>query len=330
MTSCQPVVILRSASLNIQRSLSVTAGRQLSHIEVIMEIVTRAARMQSLVEKLAEEVKPVGFVPTMGALHEGHLSLVREARRMTDAVIVSIFVNPTQFGEGEDFSRYPRDLARDADTLTPLGVDYIFAPGVEEIYPRNFSTFVNVEGLSDQLEGAARPGHFRGVTTVLMILFNIIRPKFVFMGQKDAQQVVIVRKMVRDLHLPVEIVVCPTVREADGLALSSRNKYLSPEERRAAPVLFRSLRKAEELFADGERSARRLIRAMEKELQREPLARADYIAVTDTERLSPLDDLSHRSALVSLAVRFGTTRLIDNVILNDEDFKSKSGRLKLG
>ena len=295
-----------------------------------MEIITRAARMQSVVEKLAAEAKPVGFVPTMGALHEGHLSLVREARRMNDAVIVSIFVNPTQFGPQEDFTRYPRDLARDADTLTPLGVDYIFAPGVEEIYPRHFSTFVSVEDLGDKLEGASRPGHFRGVTTVLTVLFNIIRPKFVYLGQKDAQQVVIIRKMVRDLRMPVEIVVVPTVREADGLALSSRNKYLSAEERRAAPVIYRSLRKAEELFADGERSARRIIRAMEKEMQREPLAKIEYIAITDTERLDPLDDLSHRSALVSLAVRFGAARLIDNVILNDEDFKSKSGRLKLG
>jgi pantoate--beta-alanine ligase len=302
----------------------------LSNNEVDMEIITRAARMQSVVEKLAAEIRPIGFIPTMGALHEGHLSLIRSARRMTDAVVVSIFVNPTQFGKGEDFDRYPRDLARDADTLTPLGVDYVFAPPVEEIYPRHFSTFVNVEGLSEELEGAARPGHFRGVTTVLTVLFNIVRPKFVYLGQKDAQQTVIVKKMVRDLHLPVEIVVVPTVREPDGLALSSRNQYLSPEERRAAPVLHRALQKAEELFASNERSARRLVRAMEKEIQREPLAQIDYIAVTDTERLAPLDDLSHRSALVSLAVRFGSTRLIDNVILNDEDFKSKSGRLKLG
>ncbi len=295
-----------------------------------MEIITRAARMQSVVEKFAVEGTSIGFVPTMGSLHEGHLALVREARRMTDAVIVSIFVNPTQFGKGEDFDRYPRDLARDADSLTPLGVDYIFAPSVEEIYPKHFATYIAVEELSEKLEGEVRPGHFGGVTTVLMILFNIIRPKFVFMGQKDAQQTVVVKKMVRDLHQPVEIVVCPTVREADGLAMSSRNKYLSPEERKAAPVLHRSLHKAEELFENGERSARRIIRAMEKEIQREPAARIDYIAVTDTERLAAIDDLSHRSALVSIAVRFGTTRLIDNIILNDEDYKSKSGKLKLG
>lgn len=266
----------------------------------------------------------------MGALHEGHLSLVREARRMSDAVIVSIFVNPTQFRPGEDFDSYPRDLARDADLLTPIDVDYIFAPSPDEIYPKGFSTWVTVEGLSDKLEGAARPGHFRGVATVLSILFDIIHPKFVFMGQKDAQQTVIAKKLARDLHLPVEIVVLPTVREADGLAISSRNQYLTPDERRAATVLSRALTRAEELFNDGERSAARLIRAMQKEIEREPLARADYIAITDSERLDPLEDLSQRSALLSLAVFIGTMRLIDNVILDDAKFKSKSGKLKLG
>lgn len=295
-----------------------------------MEIVTRAARMHAIMEKLHAESTSIGFVPTMGSLHEGHLSLVREARRMTDEVVVSIFVNPAQFGASEDFDRYPRDLTRDADHLTPLGVKYVFAPSVEEIYPKHFATYIDVEELSEKLEGASRPGHFRGVATVLMILCNIVRPKFVFMGQKDAQQTVVVKKVVRDLHLPVEVVVCPTVRDTDGLALSSRNQYLAPAERQAAPVLYRSLCKAQELLAGGERSAKRMIRAIEKEIQREPLAKIDYIAITETERLEPIDDLSHRSALVSLAVRFGTTRLIDNIILNDEDFKSKSGRLKLG
>jgi pantoate--beta-alanine ligase len=295
-----------------------------------MEIITRAARMHSVACKFAAEEKPIGFVPTMGALHEGHLSLVREARRMADAVIVSIFVNPTQFRPGEDLDRYPRDLARDADLLTPIDVDYIFAPSADEIYPKGFSTWVTVESSSDKLEGAARPGHFRGVATVLSILFNIIHPKFVFMGQKDAQQTVITKKLVHDLHLPVEIVVLPTVREADGLALSSRNQYLTPDERRAATVLYRALTRAEELFSDGERNASRLIRALQKEIARERLARTDYIAITDTERLDPLEDLSDRSALVSLAVFIGETRLIDNLILDDERFKSKSGKLKLG
>jgi pantoate--beta-alanine ligase len=295
-----------------------------------MEIITRAARMHAVACKFAAEEKPIGFVPTMGALHEGHLSLVREARRMADSVIVSIFVNPTQFRPSEDLDRYPRDLARDADLLTPIGVDYVFAPSADEIYPKGFSTWVTVEGVSDKLEGAARPGHFRGVATVLSILFNIIHPKFVFMGQKDAQQTVIAKKLARDLHSPVEIIVLPTVREVDGLALASRNQYLSPEERRAATVLHRALAYAEDLFADGERHAARLIRALQQEIAREPLARTDYIAITDTERLDPLEDLSQRSALVSLAVFIGHTRLIDNVILDDEKFKSKSGKLKLG
>ena len=295
-----------------------------------MEIITRAARMHSVACKFAAEEKPIGFVPTMGALHEGHLSLVREARRMADAVIVSIFVNPTQFRPNEDLDRYPRDLARDADLLTPIDVDYVFAPAVEEIYPKGFSTWVTVEGLSDKLEGAARPGHFRGVATVLAVLFNVIHPKFVFMGQKDAQQTVVAKKLVRDLHLPVEIVVLPTVREADGLALSSRNQHLGPEERRAAPVLYRALRRAEEMFADGERDAARLVRAMHKEIAPEPLARIDYVGITDTEKLDPIDNLTGRSALASLAVHIGATRLIDNVILDDEKFRSKSGKLKLG
>jgi pantoate--beta-alanine ligase len=295
-----------------------------------MEIISRAARMQSVSEKLSAEMKPIGFVPTMGALHDGHLSLVREARRLCDAVVVSIFVNPTQFRPGEDLDKYPRDLARDADLLSPLGVDYIFAPTVEEIYPKGFSTFINVEDLSSKLEGASRPGHFRGVATVLTVLFNLVRPKFVFMGQKDAQQTVIVKKMVRDLHLPVEIVVVPTTREADGVAMSSRNRYLSEQERHAAPVLYRALTKASELFARGERNAKKIVHQVLQEIEQQPLARVDYISLTDTETLEPLDDLSHRTALLSLAAHFGATRLIDNVILDGADFKSKSGKLKLG
>jgi pantoate--beta-alanine ligase len=295
-----------------------------------MEIITRAARMQSLALKLAAEERSIGFVPTMGALHEGHLSLVREARRMSDAVIVSIFVNPTQFRQSENFERYPRNLARDADLLSPIGVDYIFAPVAEEIYPKCFSTWVEVSGLTETLEGAARPGHFRGVSTVLTILFNLIHPKFVFMGQKDAQQTVVAKKLVRELHIPGEIIVMPTIRDMDGLAYSSRNQLLSPDERRAAPVLYRALSRAQEAFAEGERNPGRLIKAMQKELAREPRARVDYVAITDAERLEPLEDLNERTALVSLAVFFGPTRLIDNLILNDEKYKSKTGRLKLG
>lgn len=295
-----------------------------------MEIITRAARLQAVVSKFAGESRPVGFVPTMGALHEGHLSLVREARRMADAVIVSIFVNPAQFGQVSDFERYPRDLARDADLLTPIGVDYIFAPPVEEIYPKGFSTWVEVGDLSEKLEGLSRPNHFRGVTTALTILFNLIHPKFVFMGQKDAQQTVITKKLVRELHLPVEIVVMPTVREEDGLAMSTRNVDLNADERRAAPVLYRALRRAEELFAEGERSAGKLAKAMRKELATEAGARLDYISVTDVEKLDPIDDLNDQLTLVSLAAFFGSTRLSDNIILNDQKFKNTTGRLKLG
>ena len=295
-----------------------------------MEIITRSARLQALVEKLEEEQSTIGLVPTMGSLHEGHLSLVREARRMSDAVIVSIFVNPTQFAPGEDFERYPRDLARDADLLNPAGVNYIFAPSVDEIFPKGFSTWVNVAQLSDQLEGQSRPGHFRGVATVLTVLFNLLRPKFVFMGQKDAQQTVIAKRLVRDLHLLPEIVVLPTVREPDGLALSSRNAYLTSEERRAAPVLYRALSRAQELFAQGERNASKLLKAVRKELATQPLARIDYIALTDAEHLEPLDNLDGQRALLSLACYFGKARLIDNVVLSDDKFKSLTGRLKLG
>src|SRR5919205_1084861 len=205
-----------------------------------MEIINRRQRMASVARKLRrEEDKTIGLVPTMGALHEGHLSLVREARRMCDIVVVSVFVNPTQFGPSEDFNRYPRDLTKDTALLTDYNVDYIFAPPVEEIYPKNFSTYVTVEGLSEQLEGVSRPGHFRGVATVVAILLNIVRPDFAFFGQKDAQQTIIVKRLVRDLAFDTEIVVLPTVREETGLALSSRNAYMSTEERRAATILYR-------------------------------------------------------------------------------------------
>jgi pantoate--beta-alanine ligase len=293
-----------------------------------MEIITKAARMRVVSGKLEAEQRPIGFVPTMGALHEGHLSMVREARRMADAVIVSIFVNPTQFKTEKEFDQYPRDLARDADLLTPLGVDYIFAPAAEEMYPRGFASFVDVEGLSDKLEGLSRPGYFRGVGTALTILFNIVQPKFVFMGQRDAQQTIIIKRIVRDLHLPVEIVVMPIVRESDGLACASRNRYLSPEERRAAPVLYRALKLAEQMFSEGERSAGRILKAMRKEIEREPPARIGYLAITDIENLNPLDDLTAQAGLVSLAVHFGQHRLIDNTILGGDKLKQKSGRLK--
>jgi pantoate--beta-alanine ligase len=295
-----------------------------------MEIITKAARMRIVSSKLWAEERPIGFVPTMGALHEGHLSMVREARRMADAVIVSIFVDPMQFLSKKEFVKYPRDLARDADLLAPVGVDYIFAPSAEEMYPPGFATYVDVEGLSNKLEGISRPGYFRGVATALTILFNNVQPKFVFLGQRDAQQAVIIKKMVRDLDIPVEIVVMPIVREADGLACASRNRHLSPEERRAAPVLYRALKIAERMFDEGERNGGRIIKGMRKEMDQEPLARIDYMAITDVEHLDVIDDLTDQNALVSVAVYFGGTRLVDNIILSDKKLKSKAGRLKLG
>src|ERR1700681_686827 len=224
-----------------------------------MEIISRRKRMMSVARKLRrEENRNIGFVPTMGALHEGHLSLIHEARAMCDVVVVSVFVNPAQFGPAEDFSSYPRDLTRDAALLAEYNVDYVFAPAVEEIYPPGFSTYVAVEGVSDELEGAARPGHFRGVTTVVAILLNVVKPDFAFFGQKDAQQAVLIKRMVRDLAFNTEIVVLPIVREESGLAMSSRNDYLDGAQRQAAAVLNQALSKARDAYEGGERSATRL------------------------------------------------------------------------
>ncbi len=281
-----------------------------------MEIINRRKRMMSVARKLRrEENRTIGFVPTMGALHEGHLSLIHEARAMCDVVVVSVFVNPAQFGPGEDFNSYPRDLTRDAALLAEYNVDYVFAPTVEEIYPPGFSTYVTVEGASDQLEGASRPGHFRGVTTVVAILFNVIKPDFAFFGQKDAQQAVLIKRMVRDLAFNTEIVVLPIVREASGLAMSSRNNYLKDEQRRAATVLNRALSKASEAYEEGEHSATRLTELVRATIEKEPLARIDYVSVNDAETLAQLDKIDERPVLVSLAVFIGKTRLIDNVVL---------------
>ncbi len=282
-----------------------------------MEIITRRQRMSSVSRKVRREPdRTIGLVPTMGALHEGHLSLVTEARRMCDVVVVSVFVNPTQFGPNDDYNRYPRDLTRDAATLTDYNVDYIFAPSVEEIYPKGFSTAVIVEGISDQMEGASRPGHFRGVATVVSILLNVIRPDFAFFGQKDAQQTVVVKRLVRDLAFDTEILILPTVREESGLALSSRNAYLEDDERNAATVLYKSLKKAKEAFKNGERSGQRLAEIVKAVIDTEPRARLDYVSVSDADTLEPLERLDDRSVLVALAVRIGKARLIDNVIIN--------------
>ncbi len=282
-----------------------------------MEIINRRQRMSSVSRKVRrEQDKTIGLVPTMGALHDGHLSLVREARRMCDVVVVSVFVNPTQFALGEDFEHYPRDLTKDTAILTDYNVDYIFAPSIEEIYPKDFATFVTVGGLSDQLEGTARPGHFRGVATVVTVLLNIVRPDFAYFGQKDAQQTLVIRRLVRDLAFETEVVVLPTVREESGLALSSRNSYLSEDERRAAVVLYRALARAREAYRSGERSGARLVEAVRSTVASEPLARLDYVSVSDADTLEQLEKLDDKPVLVALAVYFGKTRLIDNIILN--------------
>lgn len=256
----------------------------------------------------------LGLVPTMGALHEGHLSLVRRAREECDHVGVSIFVNPTQFGPQEDLSRYPRDLERDRRLLEPLGVDVVWTPTPQEMYPSGFQTWVTVEDVAQPLEGRARPGHFRGVATVVAKLFNAFTPHVAYFGQKDAQQVVVIKQMVRDLNFPLEIVVCPTVREPDGLALSSRNAYLNPAERQAATVLYRALSAAREAYAAGERNADALRAILSATLAAEPLARADYVSVADPDTLAELTTVE-RGALLSLAVRVGSTRLIDNIVV---------------
>jgi pantoate--beta-alanine ligase len=282
-----------------------------------MEIISRRQRMSSVARKLRrEQDRTVGLVPTMGALHEGHLSLVREARRMCDKVVVSVFVNPTQFGPSEDFEHYPRDLTKDTALLTDYNVDYIFAPSPEEIYPKDFSTYVNVGGLSKLLEGESRPGHFRGVVTVVAILLNTVRPDFAFFGQKDAQQAVIIKRMVRDLAFDTEIVVLPTVREDSGLAISSRNLYLDPEEQQSAAVIHRALKQAKEVFKKGERHAGKLAEVVRHTVETEPRVRVDYVSVVDAETLEKLDKLDERPVLIAVAAYVGKTRLIDNTILN--------------
>ena len=291
-----------------------------------MEIVNRRKRMMSIARKLRrEENRTIGLVPTMGALHEGHLSLIHEARAMCDVVVVSIFVNPTQFGPGEDFGAYPRDLTADSALLAEYNVDYVFAPTMEEIYPQGFSTFVTVEGLSEQLEGASRPGHFRGVTTIVAILFNIVRPHFAFFGQKDAQQSVIIKQMVRDLAFNTEIVVLPVVREQSGLAMSSRNEYLNDEQRQAATVLSQALSQARAAYEDGEYGAARLIELVRSIIEKEPLARIDYVSLNDAESLETLDEIEDRPALLSLAVFIGKVRLIDNVVLGKTKKQDAAG-----
>lgn len=257
---------------------------------------------------------PVGLVPTMGYLHEGHLMLVREAKQHCASVVVSIFVNPTQFGPSEDLEAYPRDLQRDYALLEAIGVDLIWTPNSEIMYPANFQTWVEVSDVTKPLEGTYRPGHFRGVTTVVAKLFNAIQPDIAVFGQKDAQQVVVVKQMTRDLSYPIEIIVVPIVREGDGLALSSRNTYLNEDQRQAATVLYRSLRAAEKAYLDGERSAGKIRKIMSQIIEAEPLASAQYVSCADLVTLTELETITS-GALLSMAVFVGKTRLIDNWIL---------------
>jgi len=276
-----------------------------------MKTVTTLTELRAIRAGLPE---PVGFVPTMGYLHEGHLSLARRAKEECASVVASIFVNPTQFGPGEDLSKYPRDLARDLSQLESVGVALVWTPTPEVMYPSGFQTWVTVEELTKGLEGAARPGHLRGVTTVVAKLFNAVQPHKAYFGQKDAQQAAVIRQMTKDLDFPIEIVVCPTVREADGLAMSSRNAYLNPEERKAATVLFRALGAAKAAYENGERRAETLRRIMTETINVEPLATLQYVSCADYETLQELERVE-RKALLSMAVFMGKTRLIDNFVL---------------
>jgi len=297
-----------------------TTGTGISRVSGYDRHVKKAAGMQvfETIEAMRKArrnmVEPVGFVPTMGFLHEGHLSLVKQARKENATVVVSIFVNPTQFGQGEDFEDYPRDTERDLAMLEELNTDIVLMPSADDIYPPGFNTWVEVEKLTDRLEGASRPTHFRGVTTVVSKLFNIVRPNRAYFGQKDAQQAAVIRKMVSDLDMDLDVIVCPTVREFDGLAMSSRNTYLTTEERRAAVVLSQSLDLARKLWSGGERNATTIRSEMKKLIEQQPLGKIDYISVADTLTLEELDTITGK-ALVSLVVRFGKTRLLDNVIL---------------
>jgi len=279
-----------------------------------MEIIQSPTEMQRRSEDSRRQGKSIGLVPTMGALHEGHLTLIRRCRAGHDLVIMSLFVNPTQFNSKADLDRYPRDLDADARMARAAGVDIIFAPTVEGIYPEGYVTTVNVDRLTEGWEGAFRPGHFRGVATVCTKLFTICRPHKAYFGQKDYQQSLVVRRLVADLNLGLEIVVVPTVRESDGLAMSSRNVLLSPEERQQATVLSRALLHAQAAVRAGERDAKRLGGSIEEEIRSAPLAILDYIGVCDPETLEPLEQIMGKAVAV-VSARFGTTRLIDNVLL---------------
>ncbi len=276
-----------------------------------MKVVEKISEMRRLRQRLAE---PVGLVLTMGYLHEGHLALVKRARAENSSVVASIFVNPTQFGPQEDFKHYPRDHELDLSILEKEKTDIVFMPSVVEMYPPQFNSWVEVSKVTERLEGAARPGHFRGVTTVVAKLFNIVQPTRAYFGQKDAQQLVVIKKMVADLNMNLEVITVPTVREPNGLAMSSRNTYLNSEQRQAATVLYQALSLAQQLWSQGEKDAERIRREMKALIQKQPLADIDYVSIADAETLDELEKVNP-PALVSLAVRIGKTRLIDNIVL---------------
>ncbi len=274
--------------------------------------------MKEAVKPLKSQGRSVGFVPTMGYLHDGHLSLVRESLKKTDATVVSVFVNPAQFGPKEDFNVYPRDMKRDTEILESMGVGFLFAPDAEEMYPECYKTYIEIHELQDRLCGRSRPGHFRGVSTVVLKLFNIVNPDIAFFGQKDAQQAVILKRMVKDLNLDVKIEVLPIVREKDGLALSSRNAYLNPEERRAALSLSTSLKEAQTMVKNGERDSAKIVQRIREIIDKEPLARIDYIDIVDMNGLEPIKRIDNET-LIALAVYIGKVRLIDNTIVGTKE-----------
>jgi pantoate--beta-alanine ligase len=283
-----------------------------------LKVINTIADMRAASRAARSAGQRLGLVPTMGALHEGHLSLVRAAKASCGTVAASLFVNPTQFGPNEDLARYPRSFERDREMFEHEGVDLLFAPSVEEMYPAGGITWVTVEELSDKLDGRSRPGHFRGVSTVVAKLLHIVEPDAAFFGQKDAAQVAVIRRMVRDLNFPVEIVVCPIMREPDGLAMSSRNAYLDPQQRKQALVLHRSLLRVKTLAQAGEKNAANLAAAGLQEFAAEPSVRLDFLEIVDPDTLDPVEDISH-GALVAVAAFVGTTRLIDNLLLDKPD-----------
>jgi len=279
-----------------------------------MRIISSVSEMQSYADSLRKKGMTIGFVPTMGALHEGHISLLKKSIETCDRTILSIFVNPTQFSPSEDFGKYPRDFGQDEKLAEELGVDIIFYPAKEAIYPNGYSTYTIVEGLSNQLEGKSRPSHFKGVTTVVIKLFNIVKPHIAFFGQKDAQQALIIKRMITDLNMDIDVVICPTIREDDGLALSSRNSLLSPEARKEAIFIHQALKEAESLHLNGTQKSEILIQKITDTYNSASIARIDYVAIVDSETLLPVES-TKKGALVTVAVFFDSTRLIDNILL---------------